>query len=55
MTQNANEDTAMNILWIVTDQHRADMLGCAGHLLVKTPHIDRLIRPAVFGTGKGAG
>ncbi|KMW56215.1 Choline-sulfatase [Candidatus Rhodobacter oscarellae] len=31
-----------NILYIITDQHRADWLGCAGHPVVKTPHIDSL-------------
>ena len=31
-----------NILYIMTDQHRADWLGCAGHPVVKTPHIDSL-------------
>lgn len=31
-----------NILYFMTDQHRADWLGCAGHPVVKTPNIDRL-------------
>ncbi|MEM1298147.1 MAG: sulfatase-like hydrolase/transferase [Pseudomonadota bacterium] len=31
-----------NILYFMTDQHRADWLGCAGHPVVKTPHIDSL-------------
>lgn len=31
-----------NFLVIVTDQHRADHLGCAGNAIVRTPHIDRL-------------
>jgi len=31
-----------NILYIMTDQHRADWLGCAGHPVVKTPNIDEL-------------
>ena len=29
-----------NFLFIITDQHRADYLGCAGHPVLKTPHID---------------
>ncbi|NBS70344.1 hypothetical protein EBT31_15740, partial [bacterium] len=29
-----------NFLFFITDQHRADYLGCAGHPIVKTPHID---------------
>jgi choline-sulfatase len=31
-----------NILLIVSDQHRADAMGCAGHPIVRTPHLDRL-------------
>ncbi|PWE30394.1 sulfatase [Pararhodobacter marinus] len=31
-----------NFLYIMTDQHRADWLGCAGHPVVKTPNIDAL-------------
>lgn len=36
-----------NVLLIVTDQHRADHLGCAGHPLLRTPHIDALARTGV--------
>jgi arylsulfatase A-like enzyme len=31
-----------NFLLFITDQHRADHLGCAGHPLLRTPHIDAL-------------
>jgi hypothetical protein len=31
-----------NFLSIITDQHRADHLGCYGNPIVKTPNIDRL-------------
>ncbi|MGB3071752.1 MAG: sulfatase-like hydrolase/transferase [Ottowia sp.] len=31
-----------NFLIIVTDQHRADYLGCYGHPVLRTPHIDAL-------------
>jgi arylsulfatase A-like enzyme len=31
-----------NFLFIITDQHRADHLGCYGNPLVRTPHIDSL-------------
>ena len=34
--------TKPNFLFIITDQHRADYLGCAGHPVLKTPHIDAL-------------
>ena len=30
-----------NFLFIITDQHRADHLGCYGNPIVKTPNIDR--------------
>ncbi len=31
-----------NFLFIITDQHRADWLGCMGHPVVKTPNIDAI-------------
>ncbi|MEM1391535.1 MAG: sulfatase-like hydrolase/transferase [Pseudomonadota bacterium] len=31
-----------NFLFIITDQHRADHLGCYGNQVVQTPNIDRL-------------
>lgn len=31
-----------NLLFILVDQLRYDTLGCAGHPIIKTPHIDRL-------------
>lgn len=31
-----------NILFIMTDQFRADCLGCAGHPVLKTPNLDSL-------------
>ncbi len=36
-----------NFLCIVTDQHRADHLGCAGNPVVRTPGIDRLAASGV--------
>jgi arylsulfatase A-like enzyme len=35
-------DKQPNFLFIITDQHRADHLGCYGNQIVKTPNIDRL-------------
>src|SRR6202451_4552496 len=29
-----------NILLFITDQHRVDFLGCYGHPVLQTPHID---------------
>jgi arylsulfatase A-like enzyme len=31
-----------NFLFIITDQHRADYLGCSGHPVLRTPHIDSI-------------
>lgn len=31
-----------NFLFLITDQHRADYLGCAGHSIVRTPNIDSI-------------
>jgi arylsulfatase A-like enzyme len=33
-----------NFLFVITDQHRADHLGCYGNRIVRTPHIDALAR-----------
>lgn len=31
-----------NFILFITDQHRADYLGCTGHPVLKTPHIDAI-------------
>src|SRR5262245_17419275 len=31
-----------NFILFITDQHRADFLGCYGHPVLKTPHIDSI-------------
>ncbi|MHC5114487.1 MAG: sulfatase-like hydrolase/transferase [Planctomycetota bacterium] len=36
-----------NVIVFVSDDHRADVLGCAGHAIVRTPHIDRLASDGV--------
>ena len=41
MTTDTRAKRPSFILYI-TDQHRADYLGCYGHPLLKTPHIDAL-------------
>lgn len=44
-----SSDILPNILMIITDQHRADWLGCTGHSIVKTPNIDALAaRGSIF-------
>ena len=35
-------DERPNVLLLVSDDHRADVLGCAGHPIVQTPNLDRL-------------
>src|ERR1700716_4157988 len=34
--------TQPNFLLIISDQHRQDYLGCYGHPVLKTPHIDSI-------------
>ena len=36
-----------NVLFLFSDQHNADVLGCAGHPIVKTPNLDRLAATGV--------
>jgi arylsulfatase A-like enzyme len=36
-----------NVLFILTDDQRFDLLGCAGHPILKTPNIDRLATQGV--------
>jgi arylsulfatase len=36
-----------HILFLFTDQQRADCLGCAGHPVLQTPHMDRLASEGV--------
>lgn len=36
-----------NVIFFLSDDHRADLLGCAGHPVLKTPVIDRLARNGV--------
>ena len=42
MAENHLDTKRPNFLFIVTDQHRADHLGCYGHPVVKTPNIDSI-------------
>ena len=32
----------MNVIFIITDQQRADHLSCSGNPVLKTPHIDSI-------------
>jgi arylsulfatase A-like enzyme len=37
-----------NILFIISDQLRPDMLGCSGHPAIRTPHLDMLSKEGVL-------
>ncbi len=44
-----NAASGNNFLIIISDEHRRDAMGCAGHPVVKTPNLDRLAaRGTVF-------
>jgi len=36
-----------NIVYIFSDQHRGDAMGCVGHPAVITPNLDKLSEEAV--------
>ena len=38
----ASRRSPANFLLFITDQHRADFLGCYGHPVLRTPHIDSI-------------
>ena len=40
-------DRKPNLLFLYADQHRADVMGCAGNDIVVTPHLDRLAAEGV--------
>ena len=37
----------LNVVLVMTDQHRADCLGFNGHPVVETPHLDSLAADGV--------
>ena len=39
-----DRDERPNFVFLLTDDHRHDQLGCAGHAFLKTPNIDKLAR-----------
>ena len=42
-----HHDERPNVLWLMADQYRGDMLGFLGHPAVKTPNLDRLAQQGV--------
>lgn len=47
LTANADGAEKPNIIFFLSDDHRADFLGCAGHPILKTPVIDGLAQRGV--------
>jgi len=37
-----------NIVFILTDDHRYNLMGCAGHPWIQTPHLDRMAKGGVL-------
>jgi arylsulfatase len=50
LAQNEKKDSKPNIILIITDQQRADALGCMGNKIVQTPNIDQLAADGVIFT-----
>ena len=44
---SAKRDRRPNIVYVLTDDHRWDCLGIAGHPFLRTPNLDRLCREGV--------
>ena len=42
------QDVRPNIVVVLSDDHRADYLGVAGHPILKTPNIDRLANEGIY-------
>ena len=43
----SSADEKPNILYLMTDQHRGDCLGCDGNSLIKTPNLDSIAKDGV--------
>ncbi len=39
-----------NIIFITSDQHRGDTMGCMGHPCIRTPHLDMLAKQGILFT-----
>jgi N-acetylglucosamine-6-sulfatase len=44
----AQDTSRPNIIFILTDDHRWDHLGCTGHPYLQTPHLDRLASQGIL-------
>jgi arylsulfatase A-like enzyme len=47
MPATAAGEVTPNVLLLFADQHNADVMGCAGHSIVKTPNLDALAATGV--------
>ena len=47
IAQSQRESRPPNIVFLMTDNHRWDLLGCAGNEIIRTPHIDSLAERGV--------
>ena len=45
--QKIKKSSPPNIIFIVTDDQRWDMLGCAGNQIIQTPNIDKMASSGV--------
>jgi len=45
--ETARSDTRPNIFLLSVDSMRADFLGCYGHPLIKTPHLDKIAKSGI--------
>lgn len=46
-TPAASQAAAPNVVFLLTDDQRADALGCSGNSVIRTPHIDQLASDGV--------
>lgn len=46
-SSNKNSSARPNILFILTDDQRWDMMGCAGNKIISTPHIDKIAEKGI--------
>ena len=47
-------ESKLNLLMIISDQHRWDALGQAGNQIIQTPNLDSLAREGVRFTRRGS-
>ena len=45
--EHSRQDQSPNGILVLSDDHRFKALGCIGHLLLETPHMDRMVKEGV--------